>query len=1269
MRLLKAEFPYYSQSITPMFTSTSTGVRQFTTLLPPLTQTNQETNGMDETEVSETLQNSSSSPNSDCSDYTYLSDLNKWYRDMHDVSLKDAFVSCGTKLEDNSWIWTSTFVCPMLGDRVPAGSLPGLKPLAYINGHAYYGKKKVAMQAAAMNAYFRLANETKFNEKAVRTELNAWYLKHHGISLRDGAFESRFERPGTKNGNLYWWTTSFTCPVSGDVYEAGAMKNAIEFYRSPDDRSCWYKRKSQAITAAAARVLDAKRFEISGVANPRYCEEDPSIAIKDLGTNLRESERPSEIPLEENRETTEFVESEAVSIGSKLVEKEKTIKIYENEDISIENILNYSDVCKALSEWYEEKHLVSIDTDSFIATTAALRCCDETDIWWTASFICPVHGVRYDTGILKGGEHEIHHKDSENVIWYKKKLDAIVAVAARTLDSARYLESGVREPRYCEEDPASSEQPEMEYLDQSRLQAEVGEGILKEFQPKIPSDSAASTEKKIKDPNSNIINPHPTIPKRHPIYNPTPQTTLGIIAKTWNKTSDRVDAEKPGFPVSNNPVAEMKRAINVALEWSERQRAEQGQEGERRKLFNLDQRSISLQIANLVLDSLARANSRLPFESATTGVEAAATAVVEMMWSSKTVKPNADTYASYLLCLEGDNPLSIARRGQVVLEAMKGGIKYNGRRLPMPNTSVMNSVIQLFARVGGTSARLGRDPSIEPNRDTFLSMLSSMAYPATVSGEESGFDADYARTCIQQMRECLDDTRDDSFLPDTMTYNAPLRWSGGLKLKGGRLYEQPVPWDQYHEIFRAGFNSFSADDPLIIEAEAMESWLEEMEMSRGMFPPDIETYESVIQAWIRTGTFHGLIKAEALALRTFNSGMEGLQPRVQTLHPILSAWIYSGAEAGSAKVEEWADRLGMISGTLVDGRLLTAKLLADVSYQERQLDGTSPGQLLRGVHDNMSERAKSCSRCLRELAQRLKFGKENFHINADSFILALQAYNNVINLNMVMGTHAHSSLDYVLPEILAILDSYDELLVSLSADQELRSDQFLHLMQFRTKVYSAALVGLNEYSQIEPSVRNDHRWQEVVDRAFRNPIGNILPRKKQSSVLECPDSNQNAELEQIFLFDDQFLYPSDVLLPPVLAETTADLFYHLLKYYEGGNVTDKDDESLVQLCVLASDNISHDEIPSARESVLALIDRLHSARNVGDNSRASDLLLNLKVKFQKGATNIKESSQMKRVRPIRSRANGGNRSEKRRDRARWSHKASSLTPRQRNSLA
>ena len=87
---------------------------------------------------------------------------------------------------------------------------------------------------------------------------------------------------------------------------------------------------------------------------------------------------------------------------------------------------------------------------------------------------------------------------------------------------------------------------------------------------------------------------------------------------------------------------------------------------------------------------------------------------------------------------------------------------------------------------------------------------------------------------------------------------------------------------------------------------------------------------------------------------------------------------------------------------------------------------------------------------------------------------------------------SHALLETLFSEIIAIVESYDDLLVSLSNDDQMKSDYILHLVKCRTIVYSAALATLNEYCRKDASMRGDMRWQQMIEMAFWTPKKSAL---------------------------------------------------------------------------------------------------------------------------------------------------------------------------------
>ena len=71
---------------------------------------------------------------------------------------------------------------------------------------------------------------------------------------------------------------------------------------------------------------------------------------------------------------------------------------------------------------------------------------------WTASFLCPLTGERFDSGTINATD-AIYSTERDNLIWYTQKDAALLAAAQRAYDVLKYRETGVNDPRFCKEDP------------------------------------------------------------------------------------------------------------------------------------------------------------------------------------------------------------------------------------------------------------------------------------------------------------------------------------------------------------------------------------------------------------------------------------------------------------------------------------------------------------------------------------------------------------------------------------------------------------------------------------------------------------------------------------------------------------------------------------------------------------------------------------------------------------------------------------------------
>jgi len=399
---------------------------------------------------------------------------------------------------------------------------------------------------------------------------------------------------------------------------------------------------------------------------------------------------------------------------------------------------------------------------------------------------------------------------------------------------------------------------------------------------------------------------------------------------------------------------------------------------------------------------------------------------------------NTDTCNAYIRCLRRSTLIQTAQAAESILNDMINGRGSSsdlvpflqGHNLPSPDIGVYNVVMDLWVKVGDVNDNLGkrkiseiydqletqriisikeeedetistvnndvkRQKVVRPNRETFLIVLSSLAKSSSLT-----FCADEARYWIEQMKQHANEYNDISLQPDTEVYNAPLKWSGGkrrrkrfsndvvgawAKLSSSSSYS----WDDYGQIFQEGFRivlpeEVASDESLNV-AKQMEDWLigmEEMaarkkeEGGKVDVAPDIETYESIIQAWVRTGTLEGLLKAEGWANRSINDGIIDAEigkeedcliltsppPRLQMFHPIVAAWTYCRHDRGPVRVKEWIDRLEELGRDKPelrpDGRVRSALIFA---WKRHQTHIMRQGEIWKRYSRLSSEGLESCN--------------------------------------------------------------------------------------------------------------------------------------------------------------------------------------------------------------------------------------------------------------------------------------------------------------------
>jgi hypothetical protein len=800
---------------------------------------------------------------------------------------------------------------------------------------------------------------------------------------------------------------------------------------------------------------------------------------------------------------------------------------------------------------------------------------------WAASFTCPVTGTdSYQAGVLRSDRDEARRKPDGRIV-YRKKSTAMRAAAARALDVIQYQKLGIVEPRLCEEDPSLWGQEEID-------ETSNGDGPSNDVTSKLSSDRqelhisdepATVTDKggdrivsnDNTDENEYILWEIPRNNGRAPY-----QRIVEALSNTAS-APPLTASENPILPIPLNPEQQLHLAIDNAYSWLRQVNGLRPQPPSPHRLVLPRQETPStLLMGKILLSAIADATQNTAsVVSQGHGAEKAAKRILDVLWETKDSKPDADAYTSFLRCMHSVSSKGIAVKAERIVDNMRTGTPMNGRTLPKPNTGTINALIQLWAQVGGTSGRYAEsDEDFRPDRESFLSVLSSSAYKPFDKDEKGGFDPEFARQCIQRMKELADEDPDNASLrPDTQIYNAPLPWSGGLAGRKTRPYARYIPWDHYRKMFESEFRIADDDDDLVREARSIEEWMEEMASHEDdAVTPDIETYEAVIQAWVRVGSRAGLERAETFAEALLSDSSDcSTVPRLQTFHPILYAWMHSKDPEGAAKFQQWVDRLEAASDLILalrpDGRILGAQITAHVSSQLLLLDGLDGTPLSECDDDSRDKLLVAANACQEILEKQCAFLEEAARTGAEvdrilevtSFAHTVIAWSNVALVNQ--ATEKTELFEDALCQMVRVIDSFESLVATLSETeaesqpkqataspvaglqtQRELSLQLRHMVVNAHRIYSAFAIGFrrlqngqtapqdsSEEGQYNPFVRHIY----FVERMLRR-VGEFYEIEEHDLSLKMRRS------EKTYLF--QGVFPHDTAFKGQKSITYADLF-------------------------------------------------------------------------------------------------------------------------------
>jgi hypothetical protein len=800
-------------------------------------------------------------------------------------------------------------------------------------------------------------------------ELHHYYRQTHAISQSLEALEiDAVPVTSPESGERAGWTATFTCPVSGVVYPAGVRRDLEQFVvEDPEGLSrVLYKKKKHAVHAAAARALDAIQYQTMGLQEPRFCVEDPSeeAAVQPQLLGALEDGQ---------QEERQMVTEEAVDapVRSPLWE---------------------------LNDYYEQQHGIS-KSDLTIDATPVASPETETPLW-TATFRCPVTKVEYPAGTMKNAVHAIaeDEEDTSRILYTKKGL-AVQASAARTLDAIRYQATGLTEPRFCEEDPSLPlivvplNDGSHTGLLEKNIKASLSSSLrIEPLPPATPRELDVCNEKDEDEEEEEII---PTFLTESSLAPPSQRILESFAAHRRRLEID----ERPLS--TRDRVKEIELVLNTARKWLKIQSLSHTalEARERRSVVDLTHADAphTLLMGKLVLDALADVNQSYPGSFPI--IEQLAEKVVEALWETRNAKPDTDLYNNYLKCLHGPSRRKDLQKAESVVEAMSKQKKWvdSENVLPRPNQTTINILIQKSARVGG---KKGRHPKFttgdfKPDRESFLSVLSSCWF----TGLGGGFSRAFVNQCIQRMEELVAETGDESLLPDTAVYNAPLRWSSDPSLfKKSRPYARRIHWHNYSRLFEHGLDHH--ENLSLHRAEEIEKWMNHMKdisASNPSVAPNLETFEAVIQTWLQTSTREGLDRAETIARQLLEGDESMPPPRLQTLYPILVAWFHIRDPQAPSKVDEWIKLIEpLVAGESAFYPVrVELSLASELSRQNAALlqlnDEAEDNQV---AIDNVLTAAKNCSRILEQAVTQVQNDDELF-FDVHWFALCVEAWRKV----------------------------------------------------------------------------------------------------------------------------------------------------------------------------------------------------------------------------------------------------------------------------------
>jgi len=863
---------------------------------------------------------------------------------------------------------------------------------------------------------------------------------------------SHLEDDGSKR---VYWTAQFQSPITSECFQSGILKSEDSIRIKGET---FYTNKKLARMSAVGRAVDCFVHRRGWIGNVSDNDSDSAFSFSDECVNGYE----------------QFcVEEPYTAVGEVRVSVDVFVPPPQKEKPT-DPLITPKQV---INNRYQALLRDAIGQDCFTNESINIDIDGKMLPYWSSTFECPVTGRIFPGGTLINIDECASQGTApgtmniDGIVYYFDKKNAEHAAAGRTFDilSATnfYSSFGLNDykvvPRFCEEDPHSYTE---EYADDEDYDEFVIQDVPRAGSFNTGSDSS--------------------------------RTTMDVVLDVWAEHSVQHEL-KESVPSSD--------AISTAKSWLEKMKSEAGVPGAKtasKTMTTLRQTTVSTFSCNAILKALANAHSN---ESAG-DIEDLAREIIKLMISSSSSSaelpcaPDSSTFTSYMRCLRSKSPHDTADRAENFLEDMLAGNSFEGMKLPEPDCESFNAVMKQWLYVPGEksqakvaalfsrleSAADSTSSGLRSNKESFLLVLESLA----VSVDE--FNHIEAKKWICLMQEHVSTSDDDDMIVDTEVYNAPL--------------PLPVGQNDIKEYIKGIYSADfvcerSEEDPLYVNAIKIENWFHEMERisveeGKILAAPDIDTYEAVIQAWIKLASEEGLLKAEKWAMRATEAAAidSDISPRLDTFRSLALAWAWSGSLQAPQRIEKIIQELDGLSETFPeltpDGELRSLFLVALRNEQCTNPDRT------------VLDRAQAASEYLNLIIDS--------HGGSDDFVLNGDVFLTLIDLWHMAASETSETIQSAASEIIETVRMHHKYTGTLSMLKEQYNDPNKYVAEGTLeKCRSMFLDGDKIHEKAMKSIlsvaENEEERRKLVESYFHE-IERFLLRRDNFQRMLVPSSDE-----------------------------------------------------------------------------------------------------------------------------------------------------------------